>query len=95
MTKPMIDRILNDIELLYKNNTDRYEVFMSDVDKKVFFDYLSVVPFEMNIQEIQKRLEHIYYRHSDVKHIHLSLSYHSIGHHCRYPVNQLQLRQIQ
>lgn len=62
----MVERILNDIELLYKNNTDRYDVFMDDVDRKVFYDYLSVVPFEINIHEIQKRLENLFYKHNDV-----------------------------
>jgi len=40
-------------------------LFYYEVDKKVFNDYLTFVPFEMNMEKIKKRLENGFYRHKE------------------------------
>lgn len=43
----------------------RYNLFIEDVDKNIYADYLAFVEVEMNITLIQKRLENQYYKSKD------------------------------
>ena len=58
------------IETLYESNTEHYEIFLEEVDKVAYKDYPLIVPFEMNLEKIKKRITNSYYRHKEVFYSH-------------------------
>ena len=82
--------MLKEIELLYQYNENRYGVFMYEVDKEDYPAYLQMIPFEMNIEMIQKRLTQMYYRHLQVIFPPLLIQSVKIflGNSCRYAFNK-------
>jgi len=61
-----MNKLLRETQILYDSNTEHFEIFLEEVNKTAYKDYPLIVPFEMNIEKIKKRLVNSFYRHKEV-----------------------------
>lgn len=73
MTKEFIDNVIKEIDTIHDSDTDRFDIFVEEVNKALYRDYPSKVAYEMNIDKIKTRLQNFFYRHKEgiISDIHL------------------------